>query len=269
LTLAPEASTSSQSPPFRFDLSVYQGLYAWQSSISQFAHSNGESGIRILFPGPGSAENDAELKILEYEEGTFTQTAAPSRQFYRPVRVLASLHEKRKQVALLDLSFQYNANGTALKASGELWIPPFSLSVALDNSPGNAALVNALLHKSSRPIASAALRVGYPEGVRGMDAITTIEGDLKVSAIEANGAFDGVLSRTPGADLNKILRLVILGAANGKIADLTVIKEWSEERQATTDVLYFLYEDGTKEKVEVILGSWAEALKNFSGNAAP
>ena len=264
LTPLPAINTSYKQLSLNpFNFSVYQGQYVWQALTSQFKYISGDKAMRILFPETGSTENNSEFRILEYEEQTFTESIAPLRKFYQPTRVLLSLHKNQTEVALLDLSFQYNANGSASKASGELLIRPFGLSFSYDNMPTNASLLNAIMHMASKPIASLALQAIYPDSTKVLSKLKTIEGSLKVTGTEGNGVYDYAMGQVNGSDMNKIFKLVFLGDSNRKIGDRQSITEWSEERGRNVETEYLLYGDNSKENIEVIIKPWADVLNTF------
>ena len=246
--------------PFNFQ--TYVGRYTWNRQLEEFSYTGNEKTIRIVFPETDSAANDCEMRIYEYEEQVLTTSSSPSRNYYQPTRILLSFHRKDVEVAMMDLFVQYHANGSAAKISGELLIHPFCLSLSMANASGPST-ANALLHLSSKPIASLSLQAIFSGTTKTLKDLKTVEGRLNMMGVDINGVFDYALSEQKNPDKNALLKLVVLGELERKIGIEKIIDEWSQERDRNIEANYLVYNDDSRENIETLLKEWINLLNTF------
>lgn len=246
-----------------FDFLNFRGNYYWETESERFNYTANDNGLNVFFPSEENNENDMLMRLSEYEEISFKESAAPQREFYQPSRVLMSMKKGEKEIALVDVSYEYHANGTAKKASGEIKLAMLSVSFSFDNIKSKEFSLNMMLHNQKKAITTVAINGLFSQNTKVLSNLQLVSGSATIYDLEINGQYDHRIYLENDNDTEKYLRLNVTDPPDKNVGIFNVENEWSEDNDRMEEVYYLKYVDSSKDKLESLLKPWIDCISGL------
>jgi len=220
-----ENGKTSGDEPFIFDETT-KGVYTYNPETEQFAFAAGGDIIKILFPTEGSSTNNAVFELTAYDE------EVDDFGYYNATLVEASVTIDGTLQAEIDMTASYDSYGETTKTNVHLYLNPYTVVEAFDNTSATSTTVAFSLAKGTTVIINAAITVTYTSKATG--EMSRITGFVQLMNIR----FEADVTQN-----NIVVTIKIDGANAGKII-----------QDETTGEPYVQYNDGSSVPFEDVFG---------------
>lgn len=240
---------------FQFEENI--GQYDWDATKDEFVKSPvAQSIIIINFPSEGSEDNNVSLSITNYTEQLIEDDFD---EYYMPTSIAASLVVDGVKQVELSLSIVYSVSGEPQSGNVSLFVNPYTLIVAFDNTGTTQSTLSTTLNKSETTILGTSIVVNFLSDSK--EELNNASGFVQYRDFRIQGSvdIDGFgTSETP--DPNQFIDLDVFreGSKIGEVVFITEIVDGEED-----DVPYIKYGDGSTEKLEDLLEETIEELEGL------
>jgi hypothetical protein len=251
-----------------FDFQGNQGVYVWNSSTESFDKTNElVESIIVKYPLKGSATNNVILILSQYEDVELTSvddSGTSGYVYYLPTKIVAEV--KVNNVKQVDLNFEatYKSQGTPDHANVNLFINPFTYSLAVNNTGTKAIKVIASIKKASTLIFDALYNFHFEDTEKSI--LNETEGYIAFRDNKIQGTVDvkSLRSLNDNQDINPYVNLV-LHKGGQKVGDIYFKNETVTEfgYSYTTNVPFLKYSDDSKEKLETVFASTFDEIEKY------
>lgn len=242
-----------------------KGVYDWNPDIEDFDKTEESEFFIVNFPSEGSATNNAELKIIDLQFITVTETDEwGSYTEDYPTSVDGSLKVDGETYVSVKASASWSDDGAPIKGDIDLLVSPFTFTLEFDDSEATKISGSASLSKDDQKLMAVDLGIDFkssekeePSAISGFVQYSNVKvaGDIDVAGYDEN-AYDSNGDMIDGFDGSEYINLEVL-IDDEKVGDISF-----EE-----DIPYIIYLDGTKENLEELLESviadMEEAFEDF------
>lgn len=245
------------SEPFNFD--EHKGFYEWNPELGEageFEKVDAADIIAIAFPTEGSTTNNAQFKLLNYEEVEVYDEEFEEYS-YLPTAISAKLYVNQVEKASFTLDVEWDEAGFPLDATITFAVAPYSLTVALDVTAETSSSVSVSLKLNNEILVATSVKVNYLDESKSEESVKNLEGYVQFRNMKIQGTVNAEAANGEEVDWNKIFKLALY--SDGKKLAVVVFVEEEEGI-----VPYFKYADGTKEKVETALQPVLDEIESLT-----
>lgn len=237
------------------DITTQTGIWEWNNLVQNWVFVEESDILIVRFPAEGSSENNAEFRLVEYEEVLIDFEEYPT-------VIDADLSVDGEKVIDLDFNVNYADDGFPETADVFLDVIPFSFNISFDDTEAISSSFSSQILLEGENITGIELTVDYETS----DKIEPvfIEGEVSYRSLSIEGSLDIVAAdNSETGDPSDALDLDVL-IDNEKIGDIIFVEEdiTDEFGTYTEYVPYIQYGDGSREKLEDIFNDIEEEIED-------
>lgn len=226
----------AQSPASRVSSDYSTGVYAWDVNEEDFVFVDESDDLILLFPTEGSETNNATFTLGDFE---FDNNDLPT-------LISANITIDQVEVMRIELVASWSEDFLPVQATVDLYLNPFSLNLAFDDSADKQSSLTASLHNGETLLAAIDLSVTYPSAAK--DFPSKVEGSVQYRTLKVAGLLNiEKAMQSNSGNPNEFVDMKVF-VDDQKIGTIIFVIE--EDDEYADYVPYIRYNDGSKESLE-------------------
>lgn len=252
--LVSSSSTGKITGDEPFNYNAKKGVYTYNFQTETFSRTGDSDIIKILYPTEGSTTNNAEFRLLAYQE-----VATPNGdEAYSPTLVDATVLVDGTVQGELDLTAQYGTDGQAVYTKFSLSITPYTFDLTVDERNSSTSSASESLSKSGKTLIGFEVKATYNSSLKSDENISKVSGNVQLMNIK----FVFSIEAEDLQNANDISDIVKIGVSiDGKSAGKIVF----EMDETTGEPVPFVqFKDGSKELLSSVFEDFIDQLDGMS-----
>jgi hypothetical protein len=236
-----------------FNFTENKGVYEWNFQEEMFVPAGESDIIEIWFPTEGSSTNNAEFRLIAYEE----EQTPNGEELYSPTLIKASIFVDDVKEIELDAEVEYGNDDQPVKGDIYYFVNPFSLEISFDDTNSKSSTFSESLSKSGNVLIGFGATINFQDASKEESSVKSASGHIQLADLKFVVKAKAPESSSPG-DINDFVAITIKvkNKAGGKII--------LEQDETTSDIVpYVKYTDGSTEPLEDLLQDLSFEIENI------